>query len=225
MNGIHDMGGMHGMGPIVRDPNEAPFHEPWEGRARALGQVMRPFRPNRPRPSFRYVHETVPPVDYLRMSYYERIFHVFVLGLLEDKTITATELASGAPDPDSPRETPRVTPALAAERMAETASPSLRRDDVQARARFDVGQSVQVRNLHPVGHTRLPRYLRGKRGVVLRDHGVFDLQDTDADGYTRTRAPQHVYTVRFEARELWGDEANRRDTLFAELWEDYLERP
>jgi nitrile hydratase len=148
---------------------------------------------------------------------------LFVQGLLADGTITRTELDSGKPDPGSRRETPRVTPAMIAEQFARTTSVSLRRDDVTVAARFAAGAGVRARNLNPVGHTRLPRYLRDKQGVVFRDHGVFDLQDTDADGYSLGEKPQHVYTVRFTARELWGEQANSRDVVFAELWEDYLE--
>jgi len=222
VNGIHDMGGMHGMGPVVPDPDEAPFHEPWEGRAWGLLRAMGPFRTGRRR-NFRYEHEILPPVDYLRMRYYERFIHVLVGRLLEDGIITQTELDSGQPDAGSPRETPRLTPAMVAEQLARRGS--MRRDDVQVPAGFQVGQRVRARNIHPVGHTRLPRYVRGREGAIVRDHGVFNLQDTDADGYSLGENPQHVYTVRFAARELWGDQAARQDAVFADLWEDYLERP
>jgi nitrile hydratase len=95
---------------------------------------------------------------------------------------------------------------------------------VTIRPQFKVGQRVRARNINPVGHTRLPRYLRGHRGTIAADHGVFDFQDTDAEGYTLPDRPQHVYTVGFSARELWGEAAHARDTIHAELWEDYLER-
>jgi nitrile hydratase len=95
---------------------------------------------------------------------------------------------------------------------------------VQIRPQFNVGQRVRARNINPVGHTRLPRYMRGHRGTIVTDHGVFDFQDTDGEGYTLPDRPQHVYTVRFTARELWGEAANPRDIVHAELWEDYLER-
>jgi nitrile hydratase len=83
---------------------------------------------------------------------------------------------------------------------------------------------VLARNINPVGHTRLPRYLRGKRGTVTRDHGVFNLQDTDAEGYSLGEFPQHVYTVRFDASEVWGPDGGKRDVIFADLWESYLDR-
>ncbi|MEJ0039189.1 MAG: nitrile hydratase subunit beta [Gammaproteobacteria bacterium] len=224
MNGIHDVGGMHNMGRIVHDGIEMPFRERWEGRSRALGQVMRPFRPEKRRKNFRYLYEMVPPLDYLRMSYYEKLFDVFVQGLIEDRTITQAELASGRPARGLQRETPRITPAMVVQRFSNTKSTSLRRDDVQVSAGFVAGQPVRARNINPVGHTRLPRYLRGRIGVIARDHGVFDFQDTDSQGYALADDPQHVYTVRFEARELWGADASSRDCVHAELWEKHLER-
>jgi hypothetical protein len=87
--------------------------------------------------------------------------------------------------------------------------------------RFRVGDHVLVRNIHPEHHTRLPRYARGKRGIVEQDHGVFVFPDTSA--HEHGEKPQHVYSVRFAARELWGPEASERDTLRLDLWDDYLD--
>ncbi|HET9269932.1 MAG TPA: nitrile hydratase subunit beta [Vicinamibacterales bacterium] len=221
MNSIHDMGGMHGMGPINVREDERPFHAEWEGRAWGLIRAMGPFGPARRR-NFRYEHEMLPPAEYLQMQYYERFIKVLVNRLLAEKLVTQAELDSGRADPASPKYTPRVTPAAVAAQLAVRRS--LRRTDVQVRPGFTVGQRVRARTINPVGHTRLPRYLRGHLGTVIADQGVFDLQDTDADGYTLPNRPQHVYTVRFTARELWGDAANARDTVHAELWEDYVER-
>ncbi len=80
---------------------------------------------------------------------------------------------------------------------------------------------MRARNLHPVGHTRLPRYVRGRRGTIDRDHGVFVFPDTNAAGQGSN--PQHVYSVRFAARELWGPDARARDSVYVDLWDDYLE--
>jgi nitrile hydratase len=88
-------------------------------------------------------------------------------------------------------------------------------------ASFQVGQEVRARNIHPLGHTRIPRYVRGRRGAVAIDHGVFLFPDTHAAG-TGTK-PQHVYSVRFAARELWGPDASARDSVHVDLWDDYLE--
>ena len=221
MNGIHDMGGMHGMGPIEVREDERPFHAEWEGRAWGLIRAAAPFGPARRR-NFRYEHEMLPPAQYLQMHYYERFIKLLVDRLIAEKLLTQAELDSGRADPASPRFTPRVTPAMVAEQA--TRRRSLRRDDLRIQPGFTAGQGVRARNLNPVGHTRLPRYLRGHRGTIVADHGVFDFQDTDANGYTLPNRPQHVYTVSFTARELWGETANARDTVRAELWEDYLER-
>jgi nitrile hydratase len=184
-------------------------------------RAARPFGPTRRR-NFRYEHEILPPVQYLQMQYYERFIRVLVDRLVAEKLLTQAELDSGRADPSSPTFTPRVTPANVAEQLARRTS--LRRDDLQIQSRFKVGQGVRARNLNPIGHTRLPRYVRGHRGTIVADHGVFEFQDTDPDGYTLPSRPQHVYTVSFSARELWGDAANPRDTVHAELWDDYLER-
>ena len=88
--------------------------------------------------------------------------------------------------------------------------------------RFRAGERVVARNINPTGHTRLPRYARGRRGVIDRDHGVFIFADTHA--MSRDKKPQHCYSVRFTARELWGTEASARDSVFVDLWDDHLDR-
>jgi nitrile hydratase len=93
-------------------------------------------------------------------------------------------------------------------------------DEVEVAPRFSVGDAVLTRNFQPEGHTRLPRYARGRRGVVQRDHGVFSFADSNA--MTRDRKPQHMYSVRFTATELWGEAAAPRDTVCLDLWDDYL---
>ncbi len=93
--------------------------------------------------------------------------------------------------------------------------------DDEIPAQFKAGDEVVARNIHPMGHTRLPRYARGKRGVVDRDHGVFIYPDAHAAGLGKQ--PQHCYSVRFNARELWGDEASPRDAIYIDLFEPYLE--
>jgi nitrile hydratase len=150
------------------------------------------------------------------MSYYERWFTVLVNRLLRTGLITDAELASGQPDPSRPK------PALL-DPPRRTGSGSARLD-LPIRAAYRLGQQVRARNIHPEGHTRLPRYVRGRRGRVTRDNGVFALQDTDVNGESLGGKPQHVYTVRFASQELWGAQASGRDSVYVDLWEDYLER-
>jgi len=95
------------------------------------------------------------------------------------------------------------------------------RVDEAVAPKFKPGDAVIARNLHPVGHTRSPRYLRGCRGIVDRDHGVFVFADSNAAG--TGPSPQHVYSVRFTAQEIWGPEASSRDNVYADLWDDHLD--
>jgi nitrile hydratase len=216
MNGIHDMGGMHGMGPIEHEKNEPVFHEPWEGRVYALTRAVGAWRKGG---GSRYELERLPPADYLRMSYYEKWFARLVNQVVNTGLVTKTEMETGKPDPGSSKATPPLTGATVPSMVARGAPA---RRDVPAVARFKVGQSVRGRNIHPTTHTRLPRYARGKRGSIARDYGVFVFPDTNVHGLGEK--PQHVYSVRFAARELWGNQALRRDSVYIDMWEDYLER-
>ena len=216
MNSVHDMGGMHGMGPIEPEPNEPVFHEPWESRVYALVQRVGPWGRGRNWGSFRFALESIPAADYLRMLYYERWFETLLVDrLVGSNLVTAAELESGHADPNLPRPTLLPAPTSGSAGSAQL--------DVEVTPRFRPEQRVRARNMHPRGHTRLPRYTRGKSGIVVRDHGVFDSQDTDVNGHRFGYRPQHVYTVRFAARELWGDRAAARDAVYVDLWESYLD--
>ena len=95
------------------------------------------------------------------------------------------------------------------------------RHSATVKARFKPGQAVLARNIHPSGHTRLPRYVRGKLGIIDRDHGVFIFPDSHAA--TGETKPQHVYSVRFEATTLWGPQACKNSAVYVDLWDDYLQ--
>jgi nitrile hydratase len=95
------------------------------------------------------------------------------------------------------------------------------RPEVPSRPRFAAGDHVRACNIHPTHHTRLPRYARGREGIVQRDHGVFVFPDTNA--HFRGECPQHVYSVCFRAQELWGPQVSARDSVYLDLWDDYLE--
>jgi nitrile hydratase subunit beta len=205
VNGVHDMGGMHGMGPIRPERNEPVFHEPWEGRVYAMTRLVRARGGRQNIDNSRHLLELLPPADYLRMSYYER-WHARLAKQIETNAI-------------APRDTSPITADMVPELLARRSSA---RRDVAVRPRFDVGERVRARNINPVGHTRLPRYARGKIGLVVRDHGVFVFPDTNAE--FAGEKPQHVYSVRFAARELWGDQASPRDCVHVDLWDDYLDR-
>ena len=218
MNGVHDMGGMHGMGPIVHEENEPVFHEPWEGRVYAMTRVVRAGGGRQNLDNSRHLLERLPPADYLRMSYYERWYARLANQLVTNAIVTREELDTGRAAAGSPNVEPRVTAAIVPDMVARRNS--ARRETAVA-PRFEIGQRVRARNINPTGHTRLPRYARGKRGVVVRDHGVFVFPDTNAE--FAGEKPQHVYSVRFAARELWGADASPRDCVHIDMWDDYLE--
>jgi nitrile hydratase subunit beta len=132
--------------------------------------------------------------------------------------VTQKEIETGAPDPGSAKATPALTAAIAAQHLGRGIPSS---HDPKVPPLFAVGQRVRARNMNPTGHTRLPRYARGRMGVIARDHGVYLLPDTHAHFQGEKR--QHVYSVRFEARELWGASASARDSVHLDLWDDYLE--
>lgn len=162
--------------------------------------------------------ELLSPADYFRMSYYERWLERLINISIETGLVARAEVESGKPAPGSSKATPPITTANV--EAAATIRASARRPDAVA-PRFKVGQQVRSRNINPVGHTRLPRYARAKSGVIERDHGVFLFPDTNA--HFLGEKPQHVYSVRFSARELWGDAARPQDSVYLDLFDDYLE--
>ena len=225
MNGVHDLGGMHGFGPVVREDDEPVFHEAWEGRIFALmslmGQHPGLFHPG----GFRFRLESIDPPRYLSSSYYEKWMMVLEQALVEKGIVTADELAARTDhvrehaDFKPPRrEDPKLVELI---RLAAlTRYPPHR--EVGVAPRFATGDRVRARNnINPAGHTRLPRYVRGRRGTIDRVHGVHDFQDAIPPG---TKAqPQPVYCVHFDANELWGESAEPRESVYVDMWESYLE--
>jgi nitrile hydratase subunit beta len=216
MNGVHDMGGEHGMGPIQYEKDEPVFHAAWEGRVYAMNRVMGAWRKWNLDAS-RHQIESLPPADYFRMSYYERWTASLIERIVKGGLATRAEIESGNAAPGSSKATPPVTAANVATALIRVSA----RRPVAESPRFQVGQRVRARNINPVGHTRLPRYARAKSGTIDRDHGVFLFPDTNA--HYLGEKPQHVYSVRFSARELWGDQAKPQDAVYIDMWDDYLE--
>ncbi len=196
MNGIHDLGGMHGFGPVGVERGEPVFHARWEGRVYALvSQAIGDGWMNLD--AFRHGIERMAPVAYLEQGYYGRWLASLERVLGE----------AGVLDPARPAAAPQRHPGYV---RALAAAP-----------RFALGAAVRVRNRHPVGHTRAPRYARGKRGVVVLQRGGFVYPDTNAHG--AGEQPQHLYAVRFPADELWGEDAEPRSSVTIDLFEPYLE--
>ena len=216
MNGGQDLGGAHGFGPVLREIDEPVFHHPWERRAFALTVALGMLgRWNLD--MSRYYRENRNPVDYLSSTYYELWLKGVERLAVDRGLLSEEELKSG--HALSPRDPALKPPGAARARELLVGSRGAKVDQPVA-AVFAVNDRVRVKNLHPVSHTRMPRYCRGMTGTIAADHGVYVFPDTHALGLGPK--PQHCYSVRFTARELWGEP--RRDTVHIDLWDDYLEK-
>jgi len=215
MNGVHDMGGMQNMGPVRVEKNEPVFHAEWERRVFAMDDAIDGDWPGG---AGRYQKELIPPDQYLRMSYYERWLTGLSELLVKSGMVTRSELQTGIAEGGNTKGRKVLR---AAEVRAAVAGGYPARRDVPAAAKFRVGERVRARNLNPPGHTRLPRYARGKQGTIARDHGVFAFNDSRVQGLGEK--PQHLYSVSFAARELWGPAAAANDSVHLDLWDDHLE--
>lgn len=216
MNGVHDMGGMHGMGPVEIEKNEPVFHEAWESRVFSL-RLACIYHRKWNGDMNRHAVEQMPPAEYLASSYYEHVLFGFRKMLVAGGLVSAQELQSGRAEGNA--NVPEVLRGEGLEQLLRTRIRARRDENVAPR--FKVGDAVIARNSHPSGHTRLPRYARAHRGTIERDHGVYVFPDSNA--MTRDPKPQHLYCVRFTAEELWGPGAPARDSVYMSLWDDHLE--
>jgi nitrile hydratase beta subunit len=216
MNGVHDMGGMHGFGPVEPEPDEPVFHAPWEGRALAMNRAMGSLGLWNIDIG-RFSRESLPPDVYLGSSYYRK----WTLGL-EDLVVQfglvgEDELAVGrALHPAAP-----VKRTLTAAEAPKLLSRGSFERPADAPARFAVGDRVRMKNMHPTGHTRLPRYVRGHAGVVECIRGCHVFPDAVVAG--RGEEPHWLYTAVFDGRELWGEAGDPALTVSVEAWEPYLD--
>ncbi len=219
MNGGHDLGGMHGLGAIGAEPEtqEPVFHADWEKRVFGLVRVLGALGQWNGDMS-RFARERQHPAAYLQHSYYENWLVGLEKLLVEKGLLTAAELASGtAAGPANGNLIQRTLRAADAKRALHGAPTTM---PVATAPRFNVGDRVRAKNRHPRGHTREPRYVRGRAGVIHEHRGGHVFPDFNAEGI---RSGRHLYTVRFEARELWGDNADAASAVYVDLWEDYLE--
>jgi hypothetical protein len=188
MNGIHDMGGMQGMGPLQYEKNEPVYHAEWESRVDAMDAAM--WATGKIPGARRSIEEKISAVDYLRIE-------------------------SGQPAERSTNSVRPVSPAEAVEFRIKNASA---RQNVELAPRFQIGQQVRARNMNPVTYTRLPRYARGRLGTIDGVRGGYPFPGGGAGG-----KPQTLYSVRFTARDLWGDDMAPKDAVYVDLWDGYLE--
>jgi nitrile hydratase len=221
MDGVHDMGGMHGFGPVPED--DAAFHAEWERVVYGMDKIAKAegaFNIDEKR----HAIERMDPADYLRSTYFERWLDGLERLLTEKGHVTETELAAareridGMEDPDAAVPEREDEELVRAVREAFATDSDFERDGPEPS--FDVGDRIVVRNDHPEGHTRCPRYVRRAEGEVVSVHGGHVLPDASAHG---EELAEPLYTVGFAAAELWGPDREADDTVHVDLWESYLE--
>jgi nitrile hydratase len=217
MNGAQDLGGMMGFGPVVAERNEPVFHAEWEKRALGITLCCGALGAWNIDVS-RHARETLHPADYLSSSYYE----IWIKGLLKllaaNGLVRREELAAGR-SLDAPKAT--KPPLKAADVPARLARGGPCDRPLDRAPRFQAGDRVRTRNIHPTTHTRLPRYARGKLGVIEARQGSYVFPDTNAHG--KGEDPQWIYSVVFKGTELWGAESDPALSVAIDLWEPYLE--
>ena len=216
MDGVHDMGGMDGFGKVEAEQNEPPFHAPWEGRVLAMQRAMG-YAGAWHIDHSRFAQEKLPPATYLTASYYQRWALAMESNVLERGYVTREELKAGhalTPGKPLPR---KLTPDVISAGMSRS---SFYRQQ-QGPQRFKPGDRVRTKNIHPKTHTRLPRYARGKVGVVERVHGFHVFPDVNATGTGED--PQWLYAVRFSGTELFGPDGDPTSTVSIDAFEPYLD--
>ena len=214
MDGVHDLGGREGFGPIVDKDDDKPFHADWEMRAFGIKEVV---AANWAIDWFRHYRELVVPVDYLTRPYFDQRITAVAAQLIDEGHLTLDEIKAGAsafaPKLSRPPMTPEVARALVRRPTSFAVS-------VNTPQRFALGQTVRCRLDGAAGHTRLPHYARGRAGQIQAHHGGHVLADASARGEKRG---EHLYTVGFASVDLWPEARGSRDRVFVDLWESYLE--
>lgn len=225
MNSAHDVGGMHGFGPVVPEENEPVFHEEWERKAFVTHMATVFQGVVGPLDAVRHSGERMGNRQYLSTSYYEQWLLKTEKLLVETGTVSADELTErgdlvrqdparfALPAADGPDELSRLVGTI-----IEHGGSPLR--EIDAVPSFLVGDEVVTTRRSPKGHTRIPRYARGRRGRIVLHHGAHVFPDANAHGLGE--CPEHLYTVRFEATELWGEDADGAGAVHVDLWESYL---
>jgi len=217
VNGVHDMGGMDGFGKVEPEANEPVFHEEWESRVLAMVRAMGAAGAFNIDTS-RFYRESIPPHVYLSSSYYKKWFLGLEENLIEKGYLTREEVAAGhAMQPGKALkhgkfDLSQVERIMVRGKFARPAP---------APAKFNIGDRVRAKNIHPTTHTRLPRYARGRVGVVQLVHGC--LAFPDAVAIDKGDDPQWLYTVVFDGAELWGADADPTVKVSIDAFEPYLD--
>ena len=216
MNGAQDMGGMHGFGPVAPEPNEPVFHDEWERRAFALTLAM--AMPGGWNIDMgRFARENRPPGEYLAMSYYQ-IWFAALEQMLKKRGLVADDEVEAGHALHPPKPVKRTLSPGDVAQVLYRGGPTER--ETNSAAKFKAGDRVRTKNINPLTHTRLPRYVRGHVGEIERVIGCHVFPDSNATGAGEN--PQWLYTVRFEGRELWGEAADPAVQVSVDAWEPYL---
>ncbi|MBF9043688.1 nitrile hydratase subunit beta [Rhodobacterales bacterium HKCCE4037] len=216
MNGGADLGGMMGFGPVVPEVDEPKFHAEWE--ARVMGMVIALGAAGQWNlDQSRFARESLPPAEYMASPYYAIWLKAVTKLLLARGMVTEVELTEGRAMTE-PVPVKRTLSAADVPGALAKGGPVDRPAETQPR--FTAGGKVHTINIHPDGHTRLPRYARDKTGVIERIHGHHVYPDTNARG--EGEHPCWLYKVSFAARDLWGERAHPSDRVTLDLWEPYL---
>jgi nitrile hydratase len=218
------MGGAQGFGPVRPEPNEPLFHAPWEREAMALTVAMGASGQWNI-DQMRSARESLPPAQYLSLSYYQIWLQALQDMMLARGLVTAHELRTGHMS-EPPRPGVRTLGRAQVDAALRRGSPAQRPTD--SSPAFTVGQRVRALQMHPPGHSRLPRYVRGHVGVVQAVQGFHVCPDHSSQN--RHQPPtedadvaQWLYSVRFDGAELWGPQAESGLTVSVDAWESYLE--
>lgn len=216
MDGIHDLGGRQGFGPIDVNEPERAFHHPWEARAWAIVRGCR--LADWTIDWWRHVRELIDPVDYLARPYFDSWVQTHTAAMIDSGVLTVDEIRSGR---SSTPPIPGATPQRPEEVRPDHARPTRFDRRINAAPRFAAGDAVVARSHGATGHCRLPRYAQGRPGRIHAHHGAHVFADAAARG---EECAEHIYSVAFAASDLWPEAGGRKDRVFLDLWESYLER-
>jgi len=218
MDGIHDLGGKQGYGPIEVDDDESPFHHDWEGREWGIAQCAR--TPGITIDWWRHCRELIMPEDYLGRPYFDSWAQTDFATYIEAGWITLDEIDAGKSLTDDTNFGNPVTAMTLQQVLQEDHDHAVRFDaEIDAPPAFSVGAQVITSSHGYSGHTRLPQYARGRCGTVNAYNGAHVFPDLSAEG---KEIHQHCYNVCFAAAELWPEVENSRDKVYLDLWENYL---
>ncbi len=216
MDGIHDVGGRHGFGPITVTDSDQPFSTEWEARAFGITKSVTPAS-DYSVDKFRYTREQLPPLEYLTSPYFEQWMRGTMAMLVGSGLVTAEELATGRSDGTNPSDV--GAPKTAEDARAATTATARFDGPYDGEPKFSCGDTVIISLNAPLGHTRLPQYVRGREGRVVDYCGAHSVPENNVRN-TKTFEP--LYTIAFALGDLFEEHQGSADEVNVEIWERYL---